>query len=458
MKYVRTLATTVAPLLILGTMATALRMGAESPGMAAFVVPAPAPKTGDRIVWQVRVLREARRIRDAAPAVPLDVVALARGARATWSGTTNLEGVAEAELHFAQIAAGDPVDIEVRSGATLLAKGVVAVPAGVAPRAAPALVATKADGPLSIVLTAPLGGVPPALDSAIWLRVAGPGAEGARVALEGEAGLEIAAPSVVPCAGGRVKVPVRAGSHLLALRATATAQDGTASSWYGALPVVPGGDEIAIEPPRPAAGAPLKLVVKSPTPKPLVYIELYDDVGRVAAATRELTPVPGAPMAMPTASVDVPSAVAGRYFAVVSSRADGFVQGTAVSRAFLVGEALAEATATGCDASADRLLFEPPSFARGVALDGFVRRYEAARETRRSGTRLAMFSLTLGIALAGLMIWSAMRQPKRRVDEMPEEAVLRQNTTPRWLAVIMLASLACLAYLMLAGLVLYAGD
>lgn len=460
---VRTITTVLGPLLVLGTMGLGLRLGAEPAGIAALVVPAPLPATKDRLAWQVRALYEERRIREPAPALALEVRARTRDGKpiATWTGVTNVEGIAEATLvspGFAP-APGATIDIEVRStkDRTILARGPVQVPADPEPTRMDPLRPTRVDGPLAVSVFAPPGGIAPQFANVVWIQVrdaSGAAVSGARLAFEADPGLEIKSTPAPTCAAGYTSLVVQGIGHVFGLRATATAPAGATGAWYGALPVVPGGDEITFEPRAPTEAAPLTVRVRTASAKPLVYVEIVDDVGRELAVSAAVVESGG----FGEATVTIPSLPRGKHFAVVSSRPDGFHLGTAVARAFRVGAA----DGNSCEGEAELGVRPPPSFLRTPVLDGFGLRREEAARTRRKGMFLAVGSLVTGGILAALMLASSLHRSRPRFElwgaEPSELEAMTRSTTPRWLVVALLVGLSCLAYFLLAALVLYSGN
>lgn len=464
MSALRSVAIFVTPLLVLGTMAVGLRLGAEPPGVAALVVVGPPPKTHDRWVVQLRVLREERRIRENAPGIEVTIGATRRGGgnTATWRGKTNDEGVAEAVLTFAApaLAPDEAIDLVVRGEGAILAEGTVRVPSPAAPSPLGPAKPARAEGPLAIDVLPPPGGLAPEFASGVWVvvhDVDGHAISGARVTAEPDPGLEVAAPAKPTCAAGATFVPLRAMGHSLGARFVAEAPDGAKEAargtWYGGLPVVPGGDEITLEPPAPREGEPLRVRVRSATMKPLVYAEVLDEEGRVFAAS---APVARAATGFGEATIEVPGLARGRHFVSVSSRAEGFALGTAVARGFGVGGVTFES----CTELLDVGVRPPPAFDRAPRLDGFdLRRAEAAR-IRAKGKSLAMGSLAVGGLLAGLMLATSLKRSAphpTNVDD-PEAIAITKSATPRWLVIVILLGLSCLAYFLLAGLVLFSGN
>lgn len=459
MSGVRGVTIVLVPILVLGTMAVGLRLGAEPPGLAAHVIPMPAPAARDRLVWQVRVFREERRIREPGAGVPIVVIATsAKSPVASVQATTNEDGIAEVTLPLAT-KPDEEIDVEVRGAGVVLARGRARVPAST-PSQMPAPVrATKADGDVKLEVFSPPGGIAPSLLSTIKIRARPPSAVPAHaltIKPEGEAGLEIAGSAdlcgrdaTLDRETGRYSLSVRAMGHVLGLRLDARAENAH-GAWYGALPVVPGGDEIAVEPLNPAADAPFALKVTSPTSKPMVYVEIYDDAGRELAAPLPLTVQGG----YRVATMPVRGLPKGRHFAIASSRAEGFDVGTAVARGFLVGER-GEVT---CEGELDLFAREPPRSKREVAIDGFdLRRAEAAR-IRRKGMTLAVASLTIGAILAAVTLLAPLRKKPTTTADGGVIEGLTKAAMPRWAIAAMLLGLSCLAYLLLAGLVLYSGN
>ncbi len=438
----------VGPLLVLGTMAVGLRLGAEPPGVAAHVVAFPAPAANDRLVWQVRTFQEARRIREPASDMPFALRARGGGTEVRVSGKTNVEGIAEVELPL-KTTPGMDVDVEVTSSGALLASGVVRTPAPIATHAPEPVRPTKTEGPTLIDVFVPPGGVPPSLDSSIRVRIrppAGHSPSALKITAQGENGLDVTKQAGAPCPAGWVSIPVRAMGHVLGLNLEVSGADGARGSWFGALPVVMGGDAIELEPPHPPPDAPFVVRVRTPTSKPLVYVEILDEGGRVAAAPLPVTKGGG----FGVAQLEAKGVGAGRYWVVASSRADGFQLGTAVAHAFAVG---GSAAAT-CETEAELTLREPPSMARTIALDGFTLRRAEAAKIRRKGMTLAVISLAVGGLLAALMLLAPLRE---RAPTLEAEGLVR-SSTPKWLIAAMLLGLSCLAYLLLAGLVLFSGS
>lgn len=462
---VRVLTTVTGPLLVLGTMALGLRLGAEPAGVAALVVTAPPPAGKDRMAWQVRVLFEERRIREPAANLEIEVRARSRDGKheAKWKGVSNAEGIAEAELVLPGFvaAAGESLDLEVRStkNSTVLARGPVRVPESPAPTRIQPLRPTRLEGPLAVSVFAPPGGIAPQFENMVWIQVrdaSGTAVSGARLALEADAGLELKTVPAPTCAAGYTSLVVQGMGHVFGLRATATAPGGATGAWYGALPVVPGGDQITIEPREPGERAPISVRVRAASAKPLVYVEIVDDVGREFAASAPVVATGG----FGEATIAVPALSRGKHFAVVSSRPDGFRLGTAVARAFRVGQEAAGARSSeGCESDAELGIREPPTFERTPMLDGFMLRREEAARTRRKGTVLAVGALVTGGILAALMLMSSLRRSTPRFDLEPKELeAMTRSTTPRWLVVSLLVGLSCLTYFLLAALVLYSGN
>lgn len=489
-RAVRALAMVVGPILVLGTMAAGLRLGAESPGLAAMVIPMPTRAARDRLVWQLRAFREERRIREPAPNIPIDVVVSAGDAHATWSGITNLDGIAEATLPLAKAEPGTRVTMTARSGAVILADGIVTIPEPGRTTAVSPLKATERTGPLDVKVYGPPGGVAAPFEQDLLVTVDGPDghryrSDQLRMSAEPDPGLEVIHAHTPHTTDDGALLRVRPLAHVLGLRVEVTGPNDLRGTWYGSLEVVHGGDEITLQGEHPErdrerkqenelspfiATAPITVAIRTPTPKPVVYVEILDGVGREVATSLPVEQSHGFGVATLTVPPN-PALGVGPHWAVVSSLPDGFREGSAVAKPFCVesngegppGRILAS-SGPACDAHrSPASLAPPPFFPRAVVLDGFVlRRAEAAR-TRAKGVRLAVGALIAGGLLAALMLFTSLRASSPHLElgsdvERADADAITKTTTARWVVVAILLTLSCLAYLLLAALVLYSGS
>src|SRR5262249_44950124 len=146
--------------------------------------------------------------------------------------------------------------------------------------------------------------------------------KGIAVETETEPGLSVAAPATTTCEGGWAQVDATAYAHVIgasfsARTATEPPQTGL---WFGALPVAPGAFFVSVPRVLPANEA-SQAVLIAPNPRKVVYAELDDRRGRVAAAALDVVTTADDPV--PRARFDLPPLSPGLHWLVVSGEPRG---------------------------------------------------------------------------------------------------------------------------------------
>ncbi|MDB4943006.1 MAG: hypothetical protein JWP97_2540, partial [Labilithrix sp.] len=115
----RRLLLVLAPIAAVLTMMLGLRVGAGDAVRAATVFGAPlgrpAPDGAVHLAWQLLTFVDDRTVKETVPMAGLTAVARANGREATWSGASNVDGIAELDLVLPGLSPGDAVDLEVRA-------------------------------------------------------------------------------------------------------------------------------------------------------------------------------------------------------------------------------------------------------------------------------------------------------------------------------------------------------
>ena len=206
--------------------------------------------------------------------------------------------------------------------------------------------------------------------------------------------------------------------------------------WFGALPVAAGA--FFISTPRWLEEAkPATVVLIAPNPRDVVYAELDDTRGRVAAAALPVATEKGDPT--PRARFELPPLAPGLYWLVVSGEPRGAerMAGAAVSKAIVVGER----GVTGVDVhdacSLGPWLAQRPAqgFPRWVALDGLPQRSASNLFRHRLGLFIALVSLLAAGILETLLLVAASREARvslqlAALDEDDPEALKVTAGTP----------------------------
>jgi hypothetical protein len=422
------------PAVAMTAVAVGLHLGARGELRAAVVYGAPAAARARQLAWQVVVWGEDQGVREPVAGLAVSADARARDATVQWQGMTNADGVAEMPLGLPR---ADGVELEVRSGALVLARGDARLPPGPVHTAAQTgwLRFARRDGAIALDVAALGQRVAPGYPAELWVRTTDASTRAplrdVAVALDSDTSLR-SAPNAPT--GGRtdsrgwvriVAIPVG-----LAVTATlhAKSSDGRSGEWIGGLFMSPGAPRVDVAS-RTAPDAPIALGVTMPTARSTAYLEIDDAAGRAWAATPALA---AGPDGVPTSQVEAPGLAPGLYWAVAAAdpaSPAGLGAGT-VARPFFVASSDDAALALGTDAeacvpprdpretasavSACLALSAIVPAARWVALDGFVMQRARAREARERGLVVALGALAIAVVLEATLLLRAAAGSRTR--------------------------------------------
>ena len=275
----------------------------------------------------------------------LVVIARSKGHEARWTGASNGDGIAEIALELEGLAFGDPLDLEVRAEGEPkpLAQGRVewrevagdgkgsglggnAGSLGGERRVEPGGAArpTVRSGAIGLDVVIEGDRLIAGFPTSLWVRATPPpgiSPSGLTIAIDPEPGLVTDRPTTTTCGAGWAEVPVTALAHVVGAGVEVHAPsrgegaEAPAGKWFGALPVAPGAFFVSMPRVLPA-GAPATVVLIAPNPREVVYAELDDTRGRVAAAALKVAVEPGDPT--PRARFELPPLAPGLHWLVVS--------------------------------------------------------------------------------------------------------------------------------------------
>ena len=424
----------------------------------------------------------------------LVVVARSKGREARWTGASNGDGIAEIALEMEGLAFGDVLDLEVRSAgeARPIAQGRVewrevagdAAGSGlgtgagslggerrvVAGGAARPTVRTGVIG-LDVVVEGDrlIAGFP----TSLWVRATPPpgiAPVGLVIDLDPEPGLLANRTTATTCGTGWAELPVTAQAHVVGAGFVARAPsrgdgpDAPTGKWFGALPVAPGAFFVSM--PRVlAANVPTTAVLIAPNPRDVVYAELDDTRGRVAAVALPLIVEPGDPT--PRARFELPPLSPGLHWLVVSGEPRGAerLAGAAVAKTILVGNAVPEDpelhVEDPCSVGPWLAQRPAPGFPRWVALDGLPARSAANRFRHGLGLFIGLISLLAAGILETLFLVAASREARvsLQLAELDEDdpAAARVTAKPPGGGVVMAVLIVVLGLALLAVLLVAKG-
>lgn len=424
----------------------------------------------------------------------LVVVARSKGHEARWTGESNIDGIAEISLALEGLAFGDPLDLEVRTAgeAKPLAQGRAEwrevagdgkgsglganagslggerriEPGG----AARPTVRTGAIG-LDVVIEGDrlIAGFP----TSLWVRATPPpgiSPSGLAIELEPEPGLLADRPRTTTCGAGWAEVPVTALAHVVGagvvVHAPSRGEDpeAPAGKWFGALPVAPGAFFVSMPRVLPA-GAPASVVLVAPNPREVVYAELDDTRGRVAAAALRVAVEPGDPT--PRARFELPPLSPGLHWLVVSGEPRGaeHLAGAAVAKTILVGDAVPDEPGVNvhdaCSIGPWLAQRPAPGFPRWIALDGLPGRNAENRFRHGVGLLIGLVSLLAAGILETLLLVAASREASvaLQLAELDDDdpAAVKVTARPPGGGVVMAVLIAVLGLALLAVLLITKG-
>ena len=469
-----------APLVAILTLMIGLRIGAGEAVRALTVSGAPLGHEG-RVAWQLLTFLDDRGVKETIPMAGLSVVARAKGHEATWSGASNKDGIAEFSVAIDGLAFGDPLELEVRAAGEPepLARGMVTwrtvqasdlggtgltaagslggerrIVAGGAVRP------TVREGSIGVDVVIEGDRLVAGFPTSLWIRTT-PRAEGLSVVLDPEPGLLADHPTAKTCDTGWAEISVTAQAHVTGagVAVKGDAPDAT-GKWFGALPVAPGAFFVSTPRVLPA-GQSTTVVLIAPNPREVVYAELDDTQGRVAAAALAVEVEPGDPT--PRARFDLPPLAPGLHWLVVSGEPRGAetLGGATIARPLWVGDAPPEDgihVQSACSIGPWLAQRPAPGFARWLALDGLPARSASNRTRHTIGLLIGLLSLLAAGVLESLLLIAASREARiaLQLAELDEDATAEQVTarTPGGGVVIAiliaLLGLALLAVLLIA--------
>ena len=392
-----------APLVAVATLMVGLRIGAgEAVQTAQVIAAAPGRPTaaGTPYAWQILTYLEDQGVRETVAMRDLVVIARAHGAETRWAGASNEDGIAEASF---TLPGDGPVDLEVlRAGAKEpLARGTVAArPRSITvgeTRARP----SKRDGqPIDVHVEGQrlVVGFP----TPLWVKIG----SAKSLDVEPEPGL-VADAARLGC-DGWAEIPVTAQSHVIGLTLKAHDPNGV---WIGALPVAPGSFFVG-SPRWIAEGTPAEAVLVAPNPRTVVYAEIDDETGRVAAAALDVKVEGGDPT--PRAHWTLPAMAAGLHWLVVSGDPRGAetLAGAAIARPFLVGKADGVRETEACSMGPWLARHSAGGFPRWLALDGMDTRGAKNRARHRAGMAIGLLSLLSAALLEVLLLLRSARETR----------------------------------------------
>ncbi|HXX67079.1 MAG TPA: carboxypeptidase-like regulatory domain-containing protein [Polyangiaceae bacterium] len=433
----------LAPFAAAVAVASGLRLGAPQGEAAAIVYGAPVAAAATAAAWQVFAFRDQDGSRSPMAATRLSIVSRRGDGTSEWSGDTNADGIAEAQLAFP----GAPVHLEVAAGTAILARGDAVTPdrgQPARPYSAWAPFARR-NGRLALDVAVLGQRVAPGFPSMIGVRVTD-AATGAPVA-----GVRIRAdddPSVVPSGasattdssgwtaltvtpvGLALSLTLRAQKPGRATHPPGQSDESTwAGEWIGGLYASPGAARLETRARWSPEETP-EIELVAPTARTLEYLEIDDARGRVWATS---VPLANAAGALPSAVIRLPRLLPGLYWAVAAGDPRGASElgpGTSV-RPFFVASSDEVALSLGLDPTAcpPRVPAEQQAralwpclcvaaarpIARWVALDGSTLQRARAGSRRTRGVTIAVGALTLAGLLELMLLLRAAASWRSRV-------------------------------------------
>jgi hypothetical protein len=447
------------PVIALTTVALALRAGAATGSRGALVYGAPPAGGRSGVACQIVTMAEESSIREVISVPDIDVVATQGDDVARWHGGTDAEGIAEAWLMLPHAKWGDSITLTATTtDGEVLARGPFVWPPlpQSTPEGDPAVRPTRRDGDLAVDVFVLDQKLAPGFEGSLHVRVrdkdtAAPVAN-AEVIAAPEPGLTITMPTVRADADGRAALGVTA--DFLAVSLTITAKSDPPSSragtWYGALPVAPGGASVKL-PPTINAGEPFTADVRLATVSPRVYVEVDDAMGRDFGAALRVEPSPrGA-----HTEVEIPALAAGSYWLVTSvdPRGATTLTGSTIARSLIVGNG-----PTPPVERATQISPPPRPFSRFLALDGLRKQASVANARRHRGLLVALISLAVAGCLELLLVLRASQRAKRQLHALSDALTdaggdrVQEAVGATGLAVMLLVSL--LGFALIASLLM----
>ena len=405
------------PALALLIVAGALRLGAGGRVRGARLHGRGPGHGRSGLALQLQVIAEEGGVPEALGGVAISMSGTAHGTTATWDGSTNADGIAEAWLALPGVTWGDAVHVRATAadGGTLV-EGAIPWP-GPSPAAEvltqPAMPARRS-GELWIDVFLPDGKLVPGFSERAIVSVKsaldGSGIDGASLTFLPEPGLSVEPTSSRTANGGTCEVRLTAEFLLANLAIEGSARTGpmlARATWVGALPVAPGaaGVELARVIPR-GTRWPLDLVVPLATRR--LYVEVDDPWGRDFGAALDIVPAEEGG----SASLMLPALSPGTYWLVTSSDARGAerLDGSTMARSFTVASGPGDATPGMPPRAAP--------FVRTLELDGLALPRRRARERRNQGLAIALAALGAAAVLEVVLLLRAAHAARGRLSRL----------------------------------------
>jgi hypothetical protein len=442
--------TLAAPLVAVLTFMIGLRIGAGEAVRAAVLLGAPpghpAPDGKTRLSWQLLTFLDDRGVKETIPMRALEVIARANGREARWTGASNADGVAEVALELEGLGYGDAIDLEVRaeSEKAPLASGRAAWDGAKKDdraRDAEAAVAarpTVRSGAIGLDVFIEGERLIAGFTTPVWLRVTPPpgvAKAGVAIDVDPEPGLLAERTKATSCGEGWAEIPMTAQAHVTGSSFVAHAPEApqdTSGRWFGAMPVAAGA--FFIRAPRwlePAKAATAVLI--APNPRDVVYAELDDTRGRVAAAALPVATEAGDPT--PRARFELPPLSPGLYWLVVSGEPRGAekMSGAAAFMTFVVGDGAGPGVNVHDACSLGPYVAQRPArgFPRWVALDGLPARSASNLFRHRLGLFIGLVSLLAAGILETLLLVAASREARvaLQLADLDEDDLAAEKVT-----------------------------
>jgi hypothetical protein len=459
------------PLVAVATLMAGLRIGAGTSVRTAVVYGAPPglPTTRGttRLAWQLLTLVDDRGVKETVPMRGITAVARSHDSESRWVGESNLDGIAEMEFEFPNLRFGDGVHVDVRAddGATVLAQGDVewGKPTVHHEMTLPNVRPTVREGPAKLDVMIEGSRLITGFPTSMWVHARHEaGAPPVPLRIEPEPGLQSTRNVVIPCPNGWAEFSVTALSHAVgaAFVTEAVAQGSTTSRWFGTLPVAKGAFYIQIPRVLPANVA-SEVMLVAPNPRTVVYAELHDREGRVAAAALPVSVDPTDPV--PRAHFRLPALASGIYWLIASGEPRGAetLGGATSSRTLLIGSQVPNEPTidvqNACTIGpwlAQRSAVPRP---RWIALDGFPAQNSANRFRYRLGLAIGLVALFAAAILEAFLLWQASRDVERSMQHALEgedgkSSVTKQSASGSVIVTVLVAvlGLAFLAALLVA--------
>lgn len=407
----RTVWMLVIPAIAVSGVAVGLWVGAPKRVQGARIEVGPSAK--GRMAPQITTFVDDRGVRERTDHVPVTLSIRHGTETARWAGESNLDGVAEAPMPLSP-RAGESVYVNLTASGVSVLDGDVIWPnierksyAGEKSW----IPATRNEGPIALDVGIEGARLGARLPGRVWVRARDRGTDarldGVTLTVEPDAALALL-DTAAPTCQGWTSFTVRPEFHVVGATIRAKSAAGAEGTWFGALPVAGGADDVAMPRPWPESTE-VPLTVRSLGVAKNTYLEIDDDHGRVFGAALSLVPSASGET---SADVRVPPLSAGAYWIVTSRTARGAadIEGGTLARPLYVGP-----EARGCAERAERALALGRGFDRAVLAESVVR----ASAARQSGWRaFALGALAIGCGFELVLLFLRWRDANRDLSRV----------------------------------------